>query len=71
LNDLILDEAKQILDLPTWQMESYWAGYYASHPKGIFEHTIANKIFITTGIGGKGMTTSAGYAKAHIEEMYG
>jgi FAD dependent oxidoreductase TIGR03364 len=70
LNDLIINEAKQILDLPTWQMQSYWLGYYTSYHKGIFEHTIADKIFISTGIGGKGMTTSAGYAKAHIEEIY-
>lgn len=70
LNDLMIEEAKQILDLPTWQMESYWAGYYASYSEGIFEHSIADKIFITTGIGGKGMTTSAGYAKAHLEAIY-
>jgi glycine/D-amino acid oxidase-like deaminating enzyme len=70
LNDLMIEEAKQILDLPTWQMQSYWAGYYASHEQGIFEHNISDKIFICTGIGGKGMTTSAGYAKAHLEEIY-
>ncbi|SFF50895.1 TIGR03364 family FAD-dependent oxidoreductase [Thermoflexibacter ruber] len=70
LNDLMIDEAKQILDLPTWQMQSYWVGYYASHPEGIFEHTISDKIFICTGIGGKGMTTSAGYAQMRIEAIY-
>lgn len=71
LNELMLDEAKLILDLPTWQMESYWAGYYATYGPGVFEHQIDNKIYITTGIGGKGMTTSAGYAAAHLKTIYG
>lgn len=70
INDLIVAEARRIMDLPSWKMQHYWAGFYAKHPNEIFEHTIDDKIFITTGIGGKGMTTSAGYAKHHIEQIY-
>ncbi|OJJ18530.1 oxidase [marine bacterium AO1-C] len=70
INELILDEAKRIMNLPHWKIQNYWAGFYAKHPDQIFEHNIEDKIFITTGIGGKGMTTSAGYAKHHIETIF-
>ena len=70
INDLIVEGAQRILDLPSWKMQHYWAGYYAKHPNEIFEHNINDKIFITTGIGGKGMTTSAGYAQHHINQIY-
>ncbi|HEY1054910.1 MAG TPA: TIGR03364 family FAD-dependent oxidoreductase, partial [Emticicia sp.] len=35
-------------------------------PDEIFEHDISPNIHIRTGIGGKGMTTSAGYAESVI-----
>ena len=69
INDLILQEAQRIMHLPSWKIQNYWAGFYAKHPNEVFEHNIENKIFIATGIGGKGMTTSAGYAKHHIEQV--
>lgn len=70
VNELILEEAKRIVHLPTWQIERYWAGYYSqtSHG-GIFEYDIEEKIYISTGIGGKGMTTSPGYAKQRIHDI--
>ena len=69
INELILGEAKRIVNLPNWKIRHYWAGFYAKHPDEIFEYQIEDKIFIATGIGGKGMTTSAGYAKHHLEEI--
>jgi FAD dependent oxidoreductase TIGR03364 len=72
INDLILKEAKRIMNLPDWKIQNYWAGYYAqSADGGVFEHQIANKIFISTGIGGKGMTTGAGYSRKRIEDIFG
>ena len=72
INDLILKEAKRIITLPNWKIQNYWAGYYAQAVDGgIYEHNIANKIYISTGIGGKGMTTGAGYSRRRIEEIFG
>jgi FAD dependent oxidoreductase TIGR03364 len=72
INELILKEAKRIMSLPNWKIQNYWAGYYAqSADGGAFEHQISNKIFISTGIGGKGMTTGAGYSRKRIEEVFG
>ena len=71
INCLILKEAKRIINLPDWKIQNYWAGYYAQAADGgIFEHHISNKIFISTGIGGKGMTTGAGYSRKRIEEIF-
>jgi FAD dependent oxidoreductase TIGR03364 len=71
LNQLMLTEAQRIFALPTWQMESQWAGYYATHPSGLYEHTIDGRIHLSTGIGGKGMSIAAGYAAARIEQIFG
>jgi FAD dependent oxidoreductase TIGR03364 len=71
INCLILKEAKRIMNLPDWKIQNYWAGYYAqSADGGVFEHQISNKIFISTGIGGKGMTTGAGYSRKRIEDIF-
>jgi FAD dependent oxidoreductase TIGR03364 len=71
INELILKEAKRMMHLPNWKIQNYWAGYYAQTADGgIFEHQIADKIFIATGIGGKGMTTAAGYSKHRIETIF-
>jgi FAD dependent oxidoreductase TIGR03364 len=69
LNTLMIQEAQRILDLPSLPIQQYWAGYYASHEKGIFEYQFADRIFISTGIGGKGMSTGAGYALEHLNRV--
>jgi FAD dependent oxidoreductase TIGR03364 len=69
VGDLILEAAKEILDLPHWELAAQWNGYYAQM-KGteeIFDHKLSDNIRIVCAIGGKGMTASAGYAKASIE----
>lgn len=71
INELILKESKRILNLPHWKIQNFWAGYYAqSADGGIFEHSIQDKIFISTGIGGKGMTTGAGYSQQRIHDIF-
>jgi FAD dependent oxidoreductase TIGR03364 len=70
INQLILNEAQRILDLPDWRIARTWNGFYAqSRSQEIYERTLDDKIHIVTGIGGKGMTTACGYAKAHLERM--
>jgi FAD dependent oxidoreductase TIGR03364 len=71
INELILKEAQKIMTLPHWKIQNYWAGYYAQAlDGGVFEHEIVNKIYISTGIGGKGMTTGAGYSRKRIGDIF-
>ncbi|WP_118975652.1 TIGR03364 family FAD-dependent oxidoreductase [Taibaiella koreensis] len=70
INELMIAEAQKIVALPDWRMAQYWCGFYCQHNElDIFEHSIGDRIHIATGIGGKGMTTSAGYAAAHLSSM--
>lgn len=71
INDLMLDEAKKIMDFPEWKIAQAWNGYYSTHPDEIFTHSIEDKIHIVTGIGGKGMTCSAGFSKHSIHKILG
>jgi FAD dependent oxidoreductase TIGR03364 len=71
INELILSEAKRIINLPHYLIKNYWAGYYANpHDGEIFKHHIDHKIYIVTGIGGKGMTCSPGYAYKSINKIF-
>lgn len=71
INDLILKEAKRIMSLPNWKIQNYWAGYYSQTADGgSYEYQIEDKIYISTGIGGKGMTTAAGYSRKRIEDIF-
>ncbi|MCF0051712.1 TIGR03364 family FAD-dependent oxidoreductase [Dyadobacter sp. LJ53] len=71
INNLMLNEAKRIANIDTSDITESWAGYYSLHDtEEIFEHTIDDKIFIATGIGGKGMTCSAGFAEENIRRIF-
>jgi len=71
VNQLILDEARQIVDLPSWAIRRHWNGFYSqSRSSEIFQKTVDNRIHIVTGIGGKGMTTSCGFSKSNIERLF-
>lgn len=72
INQIILDEAKKILNLPNWDIQHYWNGFY-SQMKGneeIFDHSISKNVKVVTAIGGKGMTASAGFAKESIDNFF-
>jgi len=72
INDLMLNEAKRILNLPNWAIRYQWNGYYAQHKtEEVFTKTIGNNIHICCAIGGKGMTTSAGFSEWHVGGIYG
>lgn len=71
INDFMIQEAKKIFQLPSYQIAKSWYGIYSQcKTKDIFEHTIENNIHIVTGIGGKGMTGSAGFAKQNIDRLF-
>jgi FAD dependent oxidoreductase TIGR03364 len=71
INELMLDEAKKILKLENWTVDSSWAGYYLQSTTGdVFTKTVDDVIHIINGIGGKGMTTSPGFTYEYIQNLY-
>ncbi len=72
VNELMLQEASKIVDFDVRKISNTWAGFYPQHPeKGIVEYDIEDRIHIRTAIGGKGMTSSAGYAEDSIRKILG
>lgn len=71
IDNFMIEEAKKIIDLPTYEIQNRWFGVYSQcKTKDIFEHTIGENIHIITGIGGKGMTGSAGFSKENIIKIF-
>lgn len=69
LNQFMIAEARKIFDLQTWAVRETWFGMYAQcKTRDIFRHYVDDRVLILTGIGGKGMTASAGYA--HYEPIF-
>jgi FAD dependent oxidoreductase TIGR03364 len=71
INQLMFQEAQKIVSFDVSAIASSWAGFYAQHPeKDIVEIDLEDKIHIRTAIGGKGMTSSAGYAQKSIQKLF-
>ena len=70
IDEAILAYGRRMLDLPSWRIAELWNGYYLVNPRGeIFGETIDEVIHIVTGIGGKGMTTGPGFARASVARL--
>ena len=70
INCFMLSQAQRIFDLEDWQIKRYWNGFYCQcETQDIFNKTIDKDIHIITGIGGKGMTGSLGYAKKNVQQL--
>lgn len=68
IDRLILDEAARILSVPLKdKIARKWAGMYSQHEVDIFDKMVTPSVRILTGIGGKGMTSSAGFAHHSLE----
>ncbi len=71
IDDFILKSAQEIINLPTYEISHRWFGVYSqSKTKDLFQETVEGNIHIVTGIGGKGMTGSPGFAKENINRIY-
>lgn len=71
IDNFMIKEARKIIDLPTYDIQNRWFGMYSQcKTKDIFQKTIENNIHVVTGIGGKGMTGSAGFAKENITKIF-
>lgn len=71
IDNFMIEEAKKVIDLPTYQIQKRWYGIYSQCKNSdLFQKTIDDNIHIVTGIGGKGMTGSAGFSKKHIATIF-
>lgn len=70
INELMLTEARRIVSFPI-TIRKTWAGFYSQTPAEIFAYDVDEHIRIVTGIGGKGMSSGAGYAEASVREWLG
>ncbi|MFS4445962.1 TIGR03364 family FAD-dependent oxidoreductase [Maribacter sp. 2307UL18-2] len=71
IDDFIIQEAKKIIDLPTYDIQRRWPGFYSQcKTSDIYRNTIDDDIHVVTGIGGKGMTGSAGFAEENIAKIF-
>lgn len=71
INFLILSEAKAISPISRFNIAKKWNGWYSQHKDGIFLKKIHPRVSICTGIGGKGMTTSLGFADHNLNNLLG
>lgn len=69
INDLMLAEARRIVRFPI-TIRKTWAGFYSQTKAEIFEYDIDENIRIVTGIGGKGISSGAGYAEQSIASLF-
>lgn len=71
INEMMLNEAKKIIDLPKWDVDATWAGYYLQGTRSeVYTKQVDDVIHIVNGIGGKGMTTSPGFTLEYIQKLY-
>ncbi|RKE56451.1 TIGR03364 family FAD-dependent oxidoreductase [Sphingobacterium detergens] len=70
INELMIAEANRIIPMQKDWIASSWSGFYSQHKDHILEVDISPRIHVRTGIGGKGMTASAGYAERSIEKLF-
>ncbi|WP_428742223.1 TIGR03364 family FAD-dependent oxidoreductase [Tenacibaculum sp.] len=71
IDNFMIQEAQKIIDLPTYEIQHRWAGFYSQcKTKDLFEYSVGENIHIVTGIGGKGMTGSAGFSKESINKLF-
>ena len=72
VNRYFIDEGRKIMDLPSWEIESSWNGFYCQTKEsgGVFRHKPGKNIHVITGIGGKGVTGSPGFAEKNINAIF-
>lgn len=70
INRFMLEEAKKIFNLQNWQLQNTWFGVYSQcKNQDIFQQTLDKRLHVVTGIGGKGMTGSPGFAEQNIQHL--
>jgi glycine/D-amino acid oxidase-like deaminating enzyme len=69
INRHILDYAKHVLALPSWDIKEQWVGVYSkAKTDHVFWQQPENNVFLITGLGGTGMSTSFAIAEEWFHE---
>jgi FAD dependent oxidoreductase TIGR03364 len=64
IDELILREARKVIQLEDWTISQRWHGIYAKHPQlPVFQSVVGDGVHIFVGTGGAGMTLSFGLAE--------
>jgi FAD dependent oxidoreductase TIGR03364 len=67
---IILSEAQELIQLPSWEIAERWHGVYSMPKRAeIYRATIDGVIHLVTGIRGKGMTTGPAVARETIDAL--
>jgi FAD dependent oxidoreductase TIGR03364 len=70
INELIVEQARDIFDLPTWTLSHTWAGFYTQcKTKDVLTEELEPNVYAVTGIGGKGMTASPALAQEYVDQL--
>lgn len=70
LDSFMIGEAKELVSLPDYGISHRWQGFYSQMTDtDIFAPQVSTNVHIVTGIGGKGMTGSLGFAKGHFRTI--
>ena len=70
INELMLNEARRIVSFPL-HITKAWPGFYSQTPDEVFDFRVSDSIRIITGIGGKGMSSAAGFSENIIGQWLG
>lgn len=72
VHQYFIAEGRKIMNLEHWDVDATWLGHYPQcKTQDIFQMTIDRNIHIVTGIGGKGMTASAGFSYFNLQNLLG
>jgi FAD dependent oxidoreductase TIGR03364 len=69
INQHILDYAQKVMKLPSWEMKEQWVGIYSkSQVDHVYWTQPQDHVFLITGLGGTGMSTSFAIAEEWCTE---
>ncbi len=70
-NNLLIDEAKSLLNLDNWRIESTWKNTYLEFVgDGMLTKTVDEVIHILAGMGQKSLATIPAYTQSFINQLY-
>lgn len=71
IDNFMIEEAQKIFNLPNYHIQKRWYGIYSQCKNSdVYQQTVGDNIHVVTGIGGKGMTGSAGFSKKNIATIF-
>ena len=67
----LLQEARKVFDLPSWQLQRTWLATYCNTPDNKrLSYDISDNVKVMTCLAGRGMTISPALASDSVDEMF-